>query len=118
MTRAEMTMYNLKILEERTKVEEAAFALFRLGKYEESNQLLDSLDDHAFITEEEYLKADDMPQMLTIAQAAEKTGLSYDRIRKMCLENKLIYVKSGSKYLINSNHLAEYLSHGDGNAVL
>jgi len=117
MTKGEITMHNLKILEERTKIENAAFALFRLGRYEECNELLASLDDNAFISEEEWQEAEEIPRMLTIGGAAEKTGLSYEHVRRMCLEEKLVYVKAGNKYLINSNHLAEYLNHGEGAAV-
>ena len=42
-----------------------------------------------------------VPRMLTIQQAADETGLSYGCIRKWCLEKRIVFVRSGKKYLIN-----------------
>lgn len=56
-----------------------------------------------------------MPRMITIKEAVLETGLSYDYLRNLCLENKIVYVKSGSKYFINADKLAEYLNGGGGN---
>lgn len=55
------------------------------------------------------------PEMVTIKTAAERTGLSYDAIRKMCLERKIIYIKAGSKFLINFGKFVDYLNGGAGN---
>lgn len=54
-----------------------------------------------------------MPTMITIKQAAVKTGLSYNFIRQLCLKNKIVFVKSGNKYFINSEKLTEYLNEGE-----
>lgn len=51
-----------------------------------------------------------IPIMLTINQAVEKTGLSYDYLRKLCLQGKIAFVKVGSKYLINQEKLALFLN--------
>lgn len=52
------------------------------------------------------------PTMLTIKQTAEKTNLPYELIRKLCLQNKIIFIKSGSKYLINFEKFIDYLNGG------
>lgn len=51
-----------------------------------------------------------MPWMITLKQAAEKTGLSYNFLRQMCLKGEIAHVRAGSKFLINSEKLAEYLN--------
>ncbi len=50
------------------------------------------------------------PEMVTIKTAAERTGLSYDAIRRMCLEKKIVYIKAGSKFLINFGKFVDYLN--------
>ena len=51
--------------------------------------------------------------MMTLNQAAEATGLSYDHLRKLCLQKKIVFVRAGSKYLINADRLLEYLDKGE-----
>lgn len=51
-----------------------------------------------------------IPVMLTIGQAADKTGLSYDFLRKLCLQGEIAFVKVGSKYLINQEKLVDFLN--------
>ena len=46
---------------------------------------------------------------ISIQQAADQTGLSYYYIRAAVLANKVKHIKSGAKYLINADSLAEYL---------
>lgn len=53
------------------------------------------------------------PIMMTLNQAAEATGLSYDHLRKLCLQKKIVFVRAGSKYLINADRLREYLDKGE-----
>lgn len=53
-----------------------------------------------------------IPEMLTIKEAAGRTGLSYDFIRKLCLQGKIVFVRTGSKYLINMGKLVDYLNSG------
>lgn len=54
-----------------------------------------------------------IPTMITIREAAGQTGLSYHYIRKLCLQGKIVYVKAGSKFLINMEKLVEYLNSGE-----
>lgn len=56
------------------------------------------------------------PIMMTLNQAAEATGLSYDHLRKLCLQKKIVFVRAGSKYLINADRLKEYLDKGEAGA--
>ena len=51
-----------------------------------------------------------VPRMLTIQQAADETGLSYGCIRKWCLEKRIVFVRSGKKYLMNMDRLGDYLN--------
>lgn len=51
-----------------------------------------------------------VPRMLTIQQAADETGLSYGCIRKWCLEGRIVFVRSGKKYLVNMDRLGDYLN--------
>lgn len=50
--------------------------------------------------------------MVTIRKAAELTGLSYDYIRKLCINDKIVYVRAGSKYVVNLGKLIEFLNEG------
>lgn len=51
-----------------------------------------------------------IPVMLTIKETAEKSGLPYSAIRKMCLCNEITYIKLGRKFLVNWNKFLEYLN--------
>lgn len=51
-----------------------------------------------------------VPEMIPIKEAAARTGLSYDRIRKLCLTKQIVYFRSGAKYLINFGKLCEFLN--------
>lgn len=52
----------------------------------------------------------DIPEMVTIKQAAARTGLSYDYLRKLCLQRQIVFVKAGCKYLINMGKLVAFLN--------
>ena len=54
-----------------------------------------------------------VPRMVGITEASKQTGLSYDFIRKLCLQDKIVYVRAGVKYLINWDKLVEYLNQGE-----
>lgn len=58
-----------------------------------------------------------VPRMVGITEASRQTGLSYDFIRKLCLQDKIVYVRAGVKYLINLDKLLEFLNQGEKNAV-
>ena len=53
------------------------------------------------------------PRMLTIGATAAETGLAQNFIRKLCLENRIIYVRAGNKFLVNYDRLLDYLNAGD-----
>ncbi len=53
-----------------------------------------------------------VPEMVTLKEASSRTGISYDFLRKMCLNNQIVYVKAGTKYLVNWGKLVEYLNKG------
>jgi excisionase family DNA binding protein len=54
-----------------------------------------------------------VPTMVTLAEASRQTHLSYDFLRKLCLQNKIVYIRAGTKYLINLEKLVEFLNQGD-----
>ena len=54
-----------------------------------------------------------LPQMLTINEAAKEAGLKTYFVRQLVLQNKIKYVKSGRKYLINLNSLIGFLNAGE-----
>ena len=56
-----------------------------------------------------------VPEMLSIQQTSSKTGLSQYYIRQLCLNDEIVYVKSGNKYLINFDRFIDYLNGGSTN---
>ncbi|MDR0220012.1 MAG: helix-turn-helix domain-containing protein [Lachnospiraceae bacterium] len=59
------------------------------------------------------------PVMLSIQEAADTFGISAYFVRKLVLSKKVKAVRSGAKYLIAKENLADYLLNGDdvGEAV-
>lgn len=53
-----------------------------------------------------------VPKMLTIRQLAEQTGISEYAIRRMCKNNEITFIKTGSKYLVNFNLFLDFLNSG------
>ena len=51
-----------------------------------------------------------IPSMLTIKEVSLRTGLSQGFIRKLCINNEIVFVKSGKKYLINYNKFIDFLN--------
>lgn len=54
-----------------------------------------------------------IPTMVGIKEASEMTGVSYDYLRKLCLQNKIVHIRAGVRYLINLEKLIDYLNQGD-----
>ena len=54
-----------------------------------------------------------IPTMLTIPEAAARTGLSKHYLRQLVLQGKIVYISAGRKYLINMNSLAAFLNKGE-----
>ncbi|MFR2694169.1 MAG: excisionase family DNA-binding protein [Enterocloster bolteae] len=48
--------------------------------------------------------------MLSIRKAAERTGLSYDCIKKIMPQKKITFVMVGTKYLVNFGKLVDFLN--------
>ena len=51
-----------------------------------------------------------VPEMVSVKEAAARTGLSYDYVRKLCLQGKIVFRAVGNKRLVNLGKLAEYLN--------
>ena len=51
-------------------------------------------------------------EMITIQEASDRTGVSYDCLRKLCLNNQVVHIRAGKKYLINWEKLVKYLETG------
>lgn len=54
-----------------------------------------------------------MPVMKTIKQIMEETGFSYRYLAQLCHHDKIVYVRTGKKFLINYEKFIEYLNTGD-----
>lgn len=50
------------------------------------------------------------PKMKTIQQLADETGVSYNAIRKWCIEKQIVFVRTGKKYLINVEKFYDFLN--------
>lgn len=55
----------------------------------------------------------ELPRMLTIVETVELTGFSEYAVRGLIKSSKVIYIRNGSKYLINADSLVSYLSTGE-----
>ena len=54
---------------------------------------------------------DEQPiEMISLREASKRTGLSYDRLRKMCLANEIIHFRTGNKFLLNWYLLRDMLN--------
>lgn len=51
-----------------------------------------------------------LPVMKTIKEMVALTGLSYMHLRSLCMENKIIHIRAGKKYLINYDRFCDYLN--------
>ena len=51
-----------------------------------------------------------IPIMLTINEASKESGLSYECIRQLCLNNEIVHIRSGRKYLINQDKFISFLN--------
>ena len=75
------------------------------GKYfKTESEVLEEIRDHV---------REKAPEMVSLRECSRRTGVSYDAIRKLCLLNKIVFIKCGSKYLINFNKFCEYLNTGE-----
>lgn len=54
-----------------------------------------------------------IPTMLPIPKAAAVTGLAQEYLRGLCRTGRIVHVKSGRKFIVNMEKLAEFLDEGD-----
>lgn len=66
-----------------------------------------AIGNKALVDEEEVRG---LPKMKTIKEMSELTGLSYTMLRNLCLENKIVHIRAGKKYLINYDRFIDYLN--------
>ena len=58
-----------------------------------------------------------IPRLKTISEASKIVGLAKYHIRKLVLQGKVKFVRSGVKYLLNMDSLINYLNNGDDATV-
>jgi len=58
-----------------------------------------------------------IPEMKSISEASKIVGLTKYHVRKLVLQDKIKYVRSGVKYLVNVDSLINYLNNGDNATV-
>lgn len=51
--------------------------------------------------------------MKTIKEIMAETGFSYRHLAQLCHQNKIVYIRTGKKFLINYEKFIEYLNTGD-----
>ncbi|MGJ4851821.1 hypothetical protein ACH6CV_16405 [Bacillota bacterium Meth-B3] len=54
-----------------------------------------------------------IPRMASIQAVANETGFSYKTLWRLCKEDRIVYIKSGNKYLINFDKFIDYLNTGE-----
>lgn len=54
-----------------------------------------------------------LPNMKSIKEMTQLTGLSYSFLRQLCLQNKIVHIRTGKKYLINYDRFIDYLNTGE-----
>lgn len=52
-----------------------------------------------------------IPEMITIRETSNRSGLSYDSIRKKCLCGEIVCIRNGSKFFVNWDKFLEYLNN-------
>ncbi len=53
------------------------------------------------------------PRMIPLQTLANETGISYKALWQMCRQNRIVYIKSGNKYLVNEDKFREFLNTGE-----
>lgn len=54
-----------------------------------------------------------VPTMLTIKETAKRSGLAEHHVRQLCKQDKIRYVRAGSKYLVNIEMFVAFLNDGE-----
>lgn len=55
-------------------------------------------------------------RMELLTKAGKKYGLSYQFMKRLCADDKVRYVRSGRRTLVNMESLEDYLRRGEGGA--
>ena len=51
--------------------------------------------------------------MVPLQTLADASGISYKALLPMCIQNKIVHIKSGNKFLVNVDKFVEYLNAGE-----
>lgn len=51
-----------------------------------------------------------VPRMLTLKEAVEISGISYEALRRLCFQKKIVHTRIGSKVFINAPKFVDYLN--------
>lgn len=79
------------------------------------NQLNHSITDGAAENTKGGNWGDKIPEMVSLQEAAKRTGLSYYYLRSECLKGNLVYLRIGSgKILINFDYLIDKMNNNHG----
>lgn len=54
-----------------------------------------------------------IPRMVPLQTLADESGIPYKAPWLMCKQNKIVYIKSGNKYLVNVDKFVEFLNTGE-----
>ena len=54
-----------------------------------------------------------LPTMKSIKEMVELTGLPYSFLRNLCVQNRIVHIKTGKKYLINYERFIDFLNSGE-----
>lgn len=54
-----------------------------------------------------------MPIMIPLKKASELTGMSYEFLRKLCIQGKVRCIRSGTKWFVHYEKLIAYLESGE-----
>jgi len=84
--------------------------------HEEIMEMIDKAmqkDKAANHDRDEKKKTKEVVEMVTLKEASSRTGISYDRLRKMCINHQIVHIKAGCKFLLNWEKLVDYLNTGE-----
>lgn len=85
-------------------------------RHEEIMEMIDKAmqkDKAAGCKRREEKETKEVVEMVTLKEASSRTGISYDQLRKMCINRQIIHIKAGCKFLINWDKLVDYLNTGE-----
>lgn len=51
-----------------------------------------------------------LPVMKPLKEMVELTGFSYTHLRNLCLQNEIVHIRAGKKFLINYDRFCDYLN--------